>query len=233
MNKKIMLILPVLSFLTTGCASIMSGTNQDIAIHTNPEGADCILTREGLELRSVTTPDTVRVSKLKHDIYVKCSMEGFHESTAHVNSGTEGSTFGNIILGGGIGWAIDSARGADNKYADVVTVTMVPLHQQMPENVVVSADGVVLTKSEVEALKKKKESEEAKTDAVVSEVDVNEGNSEEFSGERNEEVVVVVDVAAVVDVKVESAVEELPAKSEQEESQSSDTSLGTNTSKEP
>jgi len=34
--------------------------------------------------------------------------------------------FGNIVLGGGIGWAIDSASGADNKYDGVVNVTLVP-----------------------------------------------------------------------------------------------------------
>ncbi|MCF6196376.1 MAG: hypothetical protein L3J50_06695 [Emcibacter sp.] len=166
MNKKHIFIVPVVSFLITGCASIMSGTDQDIAIHTNPEGAECILTRENRQLRKVTTPDNVRVSKLKHDIYVKCSMEGFHDSTAHVNSGTQGSTFGNILLGGGIGWAIDSARGADNKYADVVTVTMVPLTQVAPESIVVGADGTMLKKSEADALKaeeikKKKEAEDA------------------------------------------------------------------------
>ncbi|NOZ66536.1 MAG: hypothetical protein GXP00_08615 [Alphaproteobacteria bacterium] len=166
MNKKYIFLLPAITFLTSGCASIMSGTDQDIAIHTNPEGAECILTRENQQLRKVTTPDNVRVSKLKHDIYVKCSMEGFHDSTAHVNSGTQGSTFGNILLGGGIGWAIDSARGADNKYADVVTVTMVPLTQVAPESIVVGADGTMLKKSEADALKaeeikKKKEAENA------------------------------------------------------------------------
>jgi len=32
----------------------------------------------------------------------------------------------NIILGGGIGWAIDSASGADNKYESPITITLVP-----------------------------------------------------------------------------------------------------------
>lgn len=171
MTKKFVFILPVVCFLMTGCASVMSGTEQDIAMHTNPEGAECILTREGQQLRKVTTPDTVRISKLKHDIYVKCSMEGFHDSTAHVNSGTQGSVFGNILLGGGIGWAIDSARGADNKYADVVTVTMVPLAQIAPEAVVVGVDGTVLT--EAESLKAAEAAKEEEN-TTVPENDMNE-----------------------------------------------------------
>ncbi|MBL4802407.1 MAG: hypothetical protein JKY45_10980 [Emcibacter sp.] len=188
MTKKLMFMLPVVSFLMTGCASIMSGTDQDIAMHTNPEGAECILTREGQQLRKVVTPDNVRVSKLKHDIYVKCSMKGFHDSTAHINSGTQGSVFGNILLGGGIGWAIDSARGADNKYADVVTVPMVPLAQVAPESVVVGVDGTVLKKSEAEALsaaeKLKKEekagaSEQEMTTETVADATVTEEKMEE------------------------------------------------------
>ena len=31
-----------------------------------------------------------------------------------------------IILGGGIGWAIDSARGADNKYDSPINITLAP-----------------------------------------------------------------------------------------------------------
>lgn len=170
-NKIVMLTAACL--LTSGCASVMSGTDQDIAMHTNPEGAECILTREGVELRKVTTPETINVSKLKHDIYVTCSKEGFHDSTAHVNSGTQGSTFGNILLGGGIGWAIDSARGADNKYSDVVTVTMVPSNQVAPEVVMIGVDGKPLTQEEVDAMKaaeaaQKKEQAEAATEGAPS-----------------------------------------------------------------
>ncbi|MFN4088863.1 MAG: hypothetical protein ACK4QW_07435 [Alphaproteobacteria bacterium] len=39
---------------------------------------------------------------------------------------------GNIILGGGIGWAIDSASGADNKYTSPVNMTLVPLSAPPP-----------------------------------------------------------------------------------------------------
>jgi hypothetical protein len=43
------------------------------------------------------------------------------------HSGAAGATFGNIVAGGGIGWAIDSASGADNKYDAPVNVTLVPI----------------------------------------------------------------------------------------------------------
>lgn len=88
-----------------------------------------------------TTPRTVNVKKTKHDLRVTCSLEGFHQSSAFIKSQIQDSTWGNIVLGGGIGWAVDSARGADNKYAEYVTVTMVPLSEAAPEAETVLPEG--------------------------------------------------------------------------------------------
>ncbi len=145
MNFKLnALMCSAAAVLLSGCASIVSGTEQDITIDSNPKGAECVLVRDNKTLREVNTPETIRISKLKHDIYATCNLDGFHESTAHINSGTQGSVFGNILLGGGIGWAVDSARGADNKYPEVVTITMVPLSQPAPEAVTFEdTEGVV------------------------------------------------------------------------------------------
>ena len=43
-----------------------------------------------------------------------------------LDSGIEAATWGNIVLGGFIGWGVDSAAGADNKYPEQVTITLVP-----------------------------------------------------------------------------------------------------------
>lgn len=113
--------------LTSGCASIASGTTQTLQIASNPDKAHCDLHREDKVIGAVSsTPGGVVVEKTKHDITVKCRKEGYQEATGQLPSGIEGSTWGNIILGGGIGWAIDSARGADNKYPEAITITLVP-----------------------------------------------------------------------------------------------------------
>lgn len=113
--------------LVTGCASIASGTTQTLQISSNPAQAHCDLERENKVIGAVaSTPGGVVVEKTKHDITVKCRKEGYQQATGELPSGIEGSTWGNIILGGGIGWAIDSARGADNKYPEAITVTLVP-----------------------------------------------------------------------------------------------------------
>ncbi|MGD9649654.1 MAG: hypothetical protein AB7G80_09600 [Dongiaceae bacterium] len=113
--------------LLGGCSSIIEGTSQEIMINTNPEGANCALNREGHTIARVNpTPGAVTIKKDKHDITIVCTKKGYQQSTYINHSGAAGATVGNIILGGGIGWAIDSASGADNKYDSPVNMTLIP-----------------------------------------------------------------------------------------------------------
>lgn len=119
--------LLVISCGSTGCATILAGRSQTITVSTNPPGARCELLREGRVIGTVeNTPGAITLNKTKHDIDVICRKDGFTDSKGFGESGTEGATFGNIALGGLIGWGIDSAVGADNKYPDVMTVNLVP-----------------------------------------------------------------------------------------------------------
>lgn len=110
-----------------GCSSVIEGTSQEILVNTNPPGANCALEREGnIIARIPQTPGGATIKKTKHDITVRCTKDGFVETTYLNHSGAAGATFGNIVLGGGIGWAVDSASGADNKYDSPVNVTLLP-----------------------------------------------------------------------------------------------------------
>lgn len=111
----------------SGCASIIEGSSQQVMVNTNPAGADCALYREGIRIGTLqNTPGSVLISKTKHDVWIACVKQGFQQATYFDHSGAAGATVGNIILGGGIGWAIDSASGADNKYESPVNVTLLP-----------------------------------------------------------------------------------------------------------
>jgi len=112
--------------LLSACSSIIEGTSQEIMVNTNPAGANCSLEREGLSIARVDpTPGAATIKKTKYDITIRCNKQGYEEATYLNHSGTAGATFGNIILGGGVGWAVDSAAGADNKYDSPVNITMV------------------------------------------------------------------------------------------------------------
>lgn len=122
------------------CSSIIEGTSQEILVNTNPSGADCALEREGNVIARVAeTPGGATVKKTKYDITVRCKKPGFQDATYLNHSGAAGATFGNIVAGGGIGWAIDSASGADNKYDGVVNLTLVPVGASPPPSPSASA----------------------------------------------------------------------------------------------
>lgn len=121
------LFFVVATFGATGCATILAGKSQTITVETNPPGARCELLREGRLIGTVeSTPGAITLLRTKHDIDVICRKDGFTNSKGFAESGTEGATFGNIVLGGLIGWGIDSAVGADNKYPELMTVNLVP-----------------------------------------------------------------------------------------------------------
>lgn len=118
--------------LLAGCSSIVEGTSQQIMVNANPPGAECGLYREGMRIATVQSPGIALVQKTKHPIWVVCVKPGYEQATYFNRSGAAGATAGNIILGGGIGWAIDSATGADNKYDSPVNITMVPAQGATP-----------------------------------------------------------------------------------------------------
>lgn len=128
--------------LLGGCSTIVDGTSQQIMVNANPPGAECGLYREGVRIATVqSTPGIALVQKTKHPIWVVCVKPGYEQATFFNRSGAAGATAGNIILGGGIGWAIDSATGADNKYDSPVNITMLPASGTTPVSLPSSFNG--------------------------------------------------------------------------------------------
>ena len=108
-----------------GCASVTTGTSQTLTIDTIPSGADCTLTREGLVIGRVNpTPVSIAVQRTRNNISVTCTKSGYQEATYLNKSGLEGATFGNVILGGLVGVAVDAASGANNKYDPKMSITL-------------------------------------------------------------------------------------------------------------
>jgi hypothetical protein len=121
--KRFVLILGALA--VSGCASITKGTDQDVVINTNPQGAKCELSREGTTLGVVDpTPGTINLDKSSENIAIKCELENYQTAQYVLESDTEAMTAGNVIFGGVVGLAIDASTGAMNKYDSNVTVVM-------------------------------------------------------------------------------------------------------------
>ena len=122
------LFVSAVALLLSACATIVSGTSQDISVNTNPPGANCTVNREGHKIAQVSpTPGIAKVDKTRDDITLVCDKDGYQEATFFVHSGFEAMTLGNMAIGGLIGVGIDAATGANNHYDSPANVTLVPV----------------------------------------------------------------------------------------------------------
>jgi len=120
-------VLVAVGVAVSGCASIVKGTSQTIAIATPPTaGANCMLS-SGQGNWSVMSPGAVTVEKSKDDIQVHCTKYGFQDGVAVIPSNFEGWTAGNLVFGGLVGIGVDAATGAINEYPHSFQVPMMPL----------------------------------------------------------------------------------------------------------
>lgn len=114
------------SALLCGCASIIEGTTQQISATTTPSGARCTFWRNGGLVADIgSTPGAVRIEKSKVDLFIVCDKPGYTPATYVNRSGLAVATYANVLTLG-LAWAVDSSRGADNKYESQVTLLLSP-----------------------------------------------------------------------------------------------------------
>lgn len=109
----------IVIFLTAGCASIISHSRWPLTISTNPSGANVeIKNKTGKIIYNGTTPATISLKSsagyFSPESYgVRLSAPGLQERLISVKCGLNGYYFGNIMLGGLVGFLIiDPATGA-------------------------------------------------------------------------------------------------------------------------
>ncbi|MFZ5762075.1 MAG: hypothetical protein ACOY8P_04015 [Thermodesulfobacteriota bacterium] len=115
--------------LLSGCATITSGTTQSVNIVTEKEvhDAKCELTdKKGGKWWVPSTPGSASVRKGDGPLSIVCKKDGYKIAKLIVDETLVPATFGNIILGGGIGILVDAASGAAQQYPDQITVWMEP-----------------------------------------------------------------------------------------------------------
>ena len=119
-----MVALAAAGIALSGCASIVEGTSQSVAVTSTPvDGARCTLTNsQGTWY--VTTPGNANVHKTKTDLNVACTKDGYQDASLVVPPHFNGATLGNVIAGGVIGIGIDAATGANFNYPENISVPM-------------------------------------------------------------------------------------------------------------
>ncbi|RED51385.1 hypothetical protein [Aestuariispira insulae] len=111
----------------TNCAAIVTGTDQEIEVTTQPAGATCQLSQGNERVSTIpSTPRTVSVDRSWSDLYITCEKKGHLPETVMVPSELEPVTFGNILIGGIIGFSVDAATGSMREYPDEQFFVLVP-----------------------------------------------------------------------------------------------------------
>ena len=110
-----------LLFLTNSCATIISGTTQEVSFNSEPQ--DVEVTVGGKVIGK--TPLTIQLDK-KSDQSVEFNLEGYKRQTRSLTTTMDGWFWGNILLGGLIGSTTDGISGSVNEYSpNQYYVTMV------------------------------------------------------------------------------------------------------------
>jgi hypothetical protein len=115
-----------------GCASIFEGTTQQISVNTTPAGARCTFWKNGTLVGDIgKTPGATTIRKSKDNLFIVCDKPGYASATYVNRSGLAMATWANILTAG-LAWAVDSSRGADNKYESEVNMALAPAATPVP-----------------------------------------------------------------------------------------------------
>ena len=128
-NLRYAALAAVVSCSLTGCATVMHGANQTLALGSEPNGATVKLTNGA----TCVTPCKLDLPR-RHDLRADYTLDGYRPAYVLVQSKMSGATFGNILAGGIIGGLVDGANGASNKLSpNPINVRLTPLGQTTAE----------------------------------------------------------------------------------------------------
>lgn len=122
----VLIIVTLLASLILGCASIISGTRQDVMITSSPDLATLnIKNMNGVIVYQGQTPATVNLER-NNSYIVTVSLPGYKDSQVSINRGFNFVFLGNLICGGVLGMIIDAVDGAIyNLEPSILSVTLV------------------------------------------------------------------------------------------------------------
>ncbi len=104
--------------LFSGCASIISGRNADVAFASNPAGAHvAVRDDEGREVATLTTPGVAKLRRSRKNFMpakytATIEAPGYQPANVPIHSTANPWLAANIVLGGIPGLVVDGATGA-------------------------------------------------------------------------------------------------------------------------
>lgn len=137
-------VVVILMIALAGCATIIHGGRQNISIKSNPGGATVTVNKV-----TVTTPGVIKLSRFEPRMVLRFKKEGYKPAEVILARAVDGWLFGNVLIGGLIGIAIDFATGAAYQLTPKeVNVTLRPLGRG--ENKISYSKETPIEKEEIE-----------------------------------------------------------------------------------
>ncbi|MEM6623591.1 MAG: hypothetical protein AAF674_15285 [Pseudomonadota bacterium] len=126
--------LAVILAATTGCATVMNGTSQQISISSNAKDALCEVVQNGVEVvPPQRAPATFLVPRRAGNLVVTCSADGYEPNTVALIAGKSPLAVGSAVALGATGPAFslagvgaDAATGSWHEYQDRAYVYLIP-----------------------------------------------------------------------------------------------------------
>ena len=106
MNKYKSSLIAISMLSLSGCASIMQGTKQNVAINSSPSSATVYL--NGSKIGA--TPMSAELSRKKPNV-IKIELDGYVSQEMAFSRSVSGWVWGNIVFGGIIGLIVDASTG--------------------------------------------------------------------------------------------------------------------------
>jgi hypothetical protein len=117
----------MLILMLPACAAVTAGTTQTVAVQTTPKsGAACELSNDKGAWWIPATPGEATVAKAAGDLEVRCRTADGWSGHARLASDTAALAFGNIVIGGIIGAAVDLTTGAAFLYPPGLEMMLTP-----------------------------------------------------------------------------------------------------------
>jgi hypothetical protein len=116
-----------------GCATVVRGTTEDVAVQTEPPGAEA---RTSNGFGCPATPCAINVPR-KDPFILSITKIGYHPEQVTVNTAVQGGgtagLVGNVVAGGVVGVVVDASSGAANDHVpNPVIVTLRPIAPVSP-----------------------------------------------------------------------------------------------------
>lgn len=108
-----------------GCATIITGDSESVAISTTPvKGATCEVSNKRGKWTVDETPGNVEIKRSMSDLNIACKTKDGYIGEKKISTSIKSTAAGNLLFGGFIGGGVDAATGAAFDYPDNIEVTM-------------------------------------------------------------------------------------------------------------